>query len=114
MTRQAAQARKDLRIMQEARGEAERPQQAEIEAANRSAEEADRRADEAMVVPFMRRLGRPRAEAQKSHVTGQNPLTRSHETNSRGSLPSRSKHDPDATAQARGMKPKPAATTAEA
>lgn len=112
MTRQAAQARKELRITQEARWEAERQRQAETEAATQAAEESDRRADEAMVVPFMRRLAQRRVAAQKSHHTGRNPVMRSHETDSWQPRLSRSQDDPTAAARARGTTPKPAAATA--
>lgn len=93
MTRQGAQARKELRIMQEERRDAERQRQADIAAAENEAEDSARQADEAMVVPFMRRLGQRRRDAGKSHVMGQNPTTRSHEMDSRQSRPSRSKHE---------------------
>ncbi len=112
MTRQAAQARKELRITQEARWEAERQRRAEIEAENQAAEDSEKRADETMVVPFMRRLAQRRVAAQKSHDMRRNPVTRSHETDSRQPRPSRSHDDPTAAARARGMTPKPAATAA--
>jgi len=100
MTRQAAQARKELRIMQEARWDAERQRAAETEAAEREAEESAQRADEAMVVPFMRRLGqRQRSDAQKSHGARQNPTSRSREIDSWESPRSGSKSDPGWTGE---------------
>jgi len=106
MTRQAGQARKELRLMQEARWEAERQRQAEIEAERQATEDAERRADEAMVVPFMRRLGQRRAAAQQSHSTGRNPMSRSRETDPRQLPPSSSSGDTALPVRAGGTVPK--------
>lgn len=80
MIRQAMQVRKELRAMQEVRREAEDEQQQRIEAAEREAEDAALRADEAAPAPFMRRLAQRRQAATKpgaSHATGQSPNIRS-------------------------------------
>lgn len=108
MTRQAAQARKELRIAQETRWEAERQHQAETEAALREAEDSDRRADEAMLIPFMRRLAeRRREETQKSHIQRQNPIARSHEIKLTEFQPSGSTGDRGAVLRVAGALPDP-------
>lgn len=108
MTRQAAQARKELRIAQEARWESERRHQAETEAALREAEDSDRRADEAMAVPFMRRLAqRRRDEAQKSYPQRQNPIVRYHEIKSTEFQPAGPTGDRSAVLRVAGAIPDP-------
>lgn len=80
MIREAMQVRKELRVMQEERRSAEHAHQQRIEAEEREAEEALRRADETAPAPFMRRLAqRQRDENQPkmSHDKGINTNTKS-------------------------------------